>query len=358
MTVPSTRPRPAPVAAGTARGPVVLQSVRALRETTNPYLSQLVEAVGGEVTVLTFGWRRALLGRWDVLHVHWPELLLRGSDRWRTAARTLCFALLLLRLRVGRRAVVRTLHNVEPHEAAGPLEARLVRALERRTTVWIRLNAAVPVPAASRGPRAEDVVVPHGTYTDWFALHRVPDAVRGRLVLPGLLRAYKGVEELLAAFSALRDEDLSLHVVGRPDTPGMAATLRSAAAQDPRVEVTLGYAPDDVLAHEVGEAELVVLPYRTVQNSGVALLALSLGRPVLQPRNPLTEELAAEIGADWVLLHDGDLTAAALRSALDRCRHRPAGSRPDLSRRTWSAVGAAHVAAYRRAVDLVQGRVR
>jgi hypothetical protein len=101
----------------------------------------------------------------------------------------------------------------------------------------------------------------------------------------------------------------------------------------------------------VTEAELVVLPYRDVHNSGAALLALSLDRPVLVPDNEVTAELAAEVGPGWVHRYDGELTAETLRRALSAVREERRAPRPDLSGREWDGAAAAHVAVYRQARD-------
>jgi beta-1,4-mannosyltransferase len=61
---------------------VVQQSFPRPRPTTNPYLVMLRDAVAAVpgVEVRTFTWRGALLDRYDVFHVHWPEILVSGHS--------------------------------------------------------------------------------------------------------------------------------------------------------------------------------------------------------------------------------------------------------------------------------------
>lgn len=323
----------------------VLQSFSRPRPTTNPYLVQLLRALGPEADVLTFTWRTALFGRWDVLHVHWPETLLRGSTPARTVSRHLRCALLLTRLTLSRAALVRTLHNPRPHEAPGAAERALQAWCDRRTDLWIRLN---PVTAAPSDAPVRTVL--HGHYRDWFAGLPTAEVVPGRLLFFGLVRPYKGVEALLDAFAGLAGPDLSLHVAGRAPAGPLREEVERRAAADHRVTAQLEHVDDARLAQEVGAAELVVLPYREMHNSGAAVLALSLGRPVLVPRSPVTELLAQEVGPPWVQLFDGDLGPTHLARALGTVRDRSsAGPGPDLRGRSWDLAGAAHVAAYREA---------
>ena len=105
----------------------------------------------------------------------------------------------------------------------------------------------------------------------------------------------------------------------------------------------------------MSESELVVLPYRHMHNSGAALTALSLSRPVLVPDNAVNRDLAAEVGPGWVITFEGDLDADDLRRALEEARRPDRADAPDLSRRDWALAAPAHLAAYRRAVEIRRG---
>jgi len=138
-------------------------------------------------------------------------------------------------------------------------------------------------------------------------------------------------------------------VVGQP-TPGWRAVVERACKLDHRISAVLDFVPDDVLAQEICEAELVVLPFREMYNSATILLALSLDRPVLAPRTPANELLNDEVGPAWIHLYDGELTAAGLVTALHQVRAIPRQQRPRLSQRDWETVGRRHREAYLRAL--------
>jgi beta-1,4-mannosyltransferase len=343
-----------PSAGPSAERPLrVLQSVKPPSAQTNPYVVQLVESLRAEgLDVRWFTAPAGVFGRYDVFHAHWPEVMVRRDGRAARLAARARFVLLLLRLQADRRvAVVRTLHNVAAHESASRVERLLLGWFDRRTDAWVALNDATPVPDPARG-----TVVRHGDYRGWFAAHAVPAAVPGRLLYFGLIRPYKGVDRLLETFAAVPGDELSLHVVGRPASPALRSQVEAAAAADPRVTALLDYVGDETLAREVGEAELVVLPYEDMHNSGALLLALSLGRPVLVPSGAVTEALAAEVGVGWVPTYAGALTPDVVRTALDGARGLD-GS-PDLSRRSWPLIAREHEEAYGAAVARRRSRRR
>jgi beta-1,4-mannosyltransferase len=322
----------------------VLQSIGRPDDTTNPYLVQLLDALpAGEVAIRHFSMRAALFSSYDLFHVHWPEYLVRHRAAVGARLKQACFALLLARLWLARVPVVRTLHNARPHEPGDAVERLLLRGLDRLTTRSIQINEAGNA-AGGAGPATDTIL--HGHYRDWFAGRAVPSPVRGRLLCFGLIRPYKGIETLLAAFAGLRDPSATLRIVGNPVNDAMRETVEQACIADPRASARLEYVSDTVLAHEIGQAQCIVLPYRNMQNSGALLLALSLARPVLVPRSDANVALAAEVGAEWVRMYDGGLDAATLASVLREHAPSRAGSAPDLSRRDWPALGRQHLATY------------
>jgi beta-1,4-mannosyltransferase len=171
----------------------------------------------------------------------------------------------------------------------------------------------------------------------------------------GLIRPYKGVDALLDAFSQLADDHATLRFVGSAEDPSLAELLQSSADRDPRISLLLEMVPDARLVHEMTSAQVVVLPYRRLYNSGLLLAALSLARPVVVPRTATTTAISAEIGAGWVRSYEGVLTADHLREAL--LAPVPA-SPPQLTGREPLLVGLAHHDLYVEAARVGHGLAR
>ncbi|MEB1608587.1 glycosyltransferase [Xanthomonas campestris pv. campestris] len=335
----------APEAATTARASAqpqvtVLFSTEKPNASTNPYLTQLYASLPVAVQPRFFSMRDALLSRYDVLHLHWPEYLLRHPSAVGTLAKQVCATLLLLKLQLTGTPVVRTLHNLAPHEDRGWRERGLLRWIDRLTRRWIRINATTP----PRPPFTDTIL--HGHYREWFAKMPQGTPVPGRLLHFGLIRPYKGLETLLEVMRQVDDPRLKLRIVGNPATPQMRSLVEAACAQDPRMSALLAYVEEPVLAREVSEAELVVLPYRQMHNSGTLLLALSLARPVLAPWSESNAAIANEVGPGWVFLYEGEFDAALLTGMLDQVRAAPRGPAPDLSQRDWPRIGQLHYSTY------------
>ncbi|MDN4597101.1 glycosyl transferase [Leifsonia virtsii] len=346
-----------PIGGGEVAELVVQQSFPDPRPTTNPYLIMLRDAIAAQsdVELRTFTWRRALLARYDVFHVHWPEILVSGHSPLKKLVRQALTLGLVLKLRITRTPIVRTAHNLDLPSGISRREVWLLRLIDRWTTLRIRLNPLTPVPDGSAVETIE-----HGHYRDWFAPYPRRTAIPGRLAYVGLVRRYKGVDALIAAFrDAFRAPEApaaTLTVSGRPSSDELAGQLQEEARGDDRIFLRFAFLTDEELVAAVTESELIVLPYREMHNSGGALSSLSLDRPVLVPDNDVNRLLAREVGETWVQRYDPPLRPEHLEQALAAVRGREPGDRPDLDARSWDETGRRHVAAYRRAIELRRGR--
>lgn len=334
--LPGKEPR---IATGNKATITVLESVDAPGRTVK-YIDQVVRDAPDDIAFRYFSWVTALLGQYDVLHVHWPEFLIRGRRQWIARSRRLLFRLLLTRLRLTGTRVVRTIHNLAPHSEGDRNETRLLKRLDNLTDAWVRINEVTPFPAYG-----DHYTVLHGSYREQFAAKEALTPVAGRILYIGRIEPYKGVEDLARAFAASPDLQAELRLVGSaPD--GLRQEVARVAETDDRISCVFEFVSDEQLVAEIEQAEIIALPYREMHNSGIALIALSLDRPILVPDTDTNAALAREAGSQWVLRYSGEISGEILQSALCSVRRRGPGS-PALGARDWSIVADGYAKAFR-----------
>jgi len=233
---------------------------------------------------------------------------------------------LLAPLRRAGRGVplVLTAHDVLPREPRpGQLDAQR-RLYERVDAVVVHSEHGA---ARLRGELGIDPakvhVIPHGAF-DHFPATSAPRPLPAELAaVPrerpvalcfGLLRPYKGIDVLLKAWRGI--DDAELWVVGLPKMD--VAPLHAAAP--PNVRFVERFVADDEIPAFFQRADLVVLPYREIDQSGVLFTALAFGSPLLLTEVGGFPEIAAAGAAE--LVPPGD--AAALHAALARLLADPA----------------------------------
>ncbi|MGF9664320.1 glycosyltransferase [Arthrobacter crystallopoietes] len=332
--------------------PTVLQSIHRQSVNMNPYIAQLLRATETSgASNLFWSWKSAFFGNYDAVHFHWPETFYRSGGRCRTIVKSLVFILALIRWRLSHIPVIWTVHNTKPHEGGGFLERLADAIFRRQVRLAIRLNE-LDLDWDRLLPNAVVRTILHGDYTKWMSEYDVEPAVEGRLCLFGMLRPYKGIEDLIASFSSLKDSRYSLEISGSPNNEEYGRELESLVSTDSRISLNLRFLTDAELARSVSSASLVVLPYKHLYNSGAILMALSLARPVLVPKCSATDLLVREFGPDWILQYEGDLDAFALERAL-ACRFVMASSEtPKFDHRSWKEIGLLHVDSYRKVMKI------
>lgn len=309
-------------------------------ETSNPYVTNLVEGVQRHgVTPRFFSLRAVLIGPVDVVHVHWPEGLTEGSTWLRMLVKRALTAVLLARVRLRSIPVVRTVHNLKPHEGASRLGLLLDKILERITDARIYLNEA------DEDRPDGSVVILHPRYDELQSNTPRGDPSGSRVFSFGFLRPYKGYETLINIWRDVCAPAELTVAGGMAGNPNYRDRLAALVAEVDGVTLQDVFLPEDELQQRIKQSTLVVLPYASAYNSGAVLLALSLGVPVLTGRSSSMEALRREVGDKWLHLFDAPVTADAVEAALASARQTAADA-PDLHRRDMCDGARMHVALY------------
>jgi glycosyltransferase involved in cell wall biosynthesis len=216
-----------------------------------------------------------------------------------------------------RRPRVMTAHYVLP-----PAPSRARRAAAR--AAFARMDAVVAHSEHGARRLREEVglepervrVIPHGAL-DY--LTRLPseaplpaelEGAEGPVVLFfGLLRPYKGIDTLLRAFASLSGAEL--WIVGNPRMA--VGPLHGLAAQAPgRVRFLTRFVADAELPAIMRRADVLALPYRDVEQSGVLYSGLAFGKPMVLSAVGGFPEVASEGAARLVPPDDPEALARVL----------------------------------------------
>lgn len=262
--------------------------------------------------------------RADVVHFQW--LPLQELDRFL----------------LPRRPRVLTAHDVLPREPR-----RFQRAAQ--LALYARMDAVVAHTQHSRGrlealgvPAAKVHVIPHGAFTHLAGVEpqappELPEPVAGRPVALffGLLRPYKGLGVLLDAWRRL-PAGAELWVVGAP--------RMALPAMPDGVRLVPRFVSEAEAAWCFSRAQVVVLPYREIEGSGVLFTALGAGRATL------VSDVGgfSELGDAVVRVPPGDPTALAeqlerlLGDPVARAAQAARAATAAASRYAWGPIARSH----------------
>lgn len=175
------------------------------------------------------------------------------------------------------------------------------------------------------------------------------------VLLFGKLKPYKGADILIRALAVLPEAvraNIRLHIVGKSEMDTaplfeLADSLKVSAL----IKWDLRFVDDAEMAGIFANADIMALPYRDIDASGVLMVALSVGRPIVASRIGLFAEILKD-GVHGYLIPQED--PAALAEALTKL-----ATNPDLRQKmsaevhnlgnatpSWTDIGATTTALY------------
>ncbi len=273
-----------------------------------------------------------------LLSLHWTgPILARADGPFRARLMLDRFAASLDRFLAAGGRLSWTVHNVLPHEHRHRwAEIELAQLLADRAELVHVLSADTPAlvePYYHLDP-AKVVVIEHASYLGCYPDRMTREQARRRLglrpdqtvlVTLGGIRPYKALDTLLDVVDDLARDDGRLHVLvaGRVISNPAAEQLRERCAQDARVTASFEYVPVDEVQVWMKAADVAVLPYRDVLNSGAFLLAQTFGLPVVAPRAGSLQSWEDQAHVSLFDPRDPGSLAAAITDSVAEVRRDP-----------------------------------
>lgn len=267
--------------------------------------------------------------RRGVIHVQWTSPVTEWAVDAKDARRRAdLFLDALYSAKQWGRRILWTLHNVLPHDAVYPKTALMMheRLAELADAIHVISPETAQLASAHYALPPEKVVgIPHCSYDGVYgdaptdraaaraAIGARPDGTAAMFF--GWIRPYKGLEHLARAAEIAVEQGTEMEILlaGRPQgaVDGILADLEAGPA---RVTTHLKRVADEDVPTWFTAADVLVLPYRAILNSGNMFLAATYGLPVILPDAP---HLVAEFGEEaWIRFFDHTRPAESIAELL------------------------------------------
>lgn len=241
--------------------------------------------------------RSARAFRPELISLDWIHQYCLAPGLAASLVKTLLFVLDIVLLKTFFRSkLVWTIHNLQHHDPRPRGLERWISRFFASQCDSIRILGRGMEGAISeylQVPESKLSVIPEGPYIGWYPEGQTQEEARKELKISpekrvwlylGTIRPYKGVENLMDAFLKLADPDLELWIAGNPWNAAYTQSLKERAAGHPQIHIHDQAVPDERLQTYFAAADLVVLPFKHVLNSGSALLAMGFSKAVVAPK--------------------------------------------------------------------------
>lgn len=264
-----------------------------------------------------------------VFHLHWIKPILNGVTLDELKGNADSFLDLLDDFQNAGGRFIWTVHNKVSHDLHDAnifdfevqFRAKLASRVDR---LHLHSKTAIPIlDEAYPIPENRVSIIPHGHYEGIYPNDISRAEARKKLDINstalvfsfiGQIRPYKGIEELIVAFSSLNYEKrpVILLLAGKPVYPYKKGALEAMCSLIPNVIIHEHYIPDEELQVYMNASDFLVTPYRDILTSGSVLNALSFHLPVIAPEIGMIPEV---ISASNGVLYDAQ-DAQGLKGAM------------------------------------------
>lgn len=304
----------------------------------NPYQQLLVthlQALGVDVKTFSNNGKFFLTPeviRWrpDIIHFHSLYPFYLSSNPLAFAIKLLAFFSQIIFLKLAGVRIVWTVHDLKNHENMQ------VRA-ERIYSIFLAIFADAIITHCVQAKqtviksfhifnKGKVFVVSHPHYINYYENNIDRDTARKKLGITdanliflflGLIRAYKGVPELIDAFKQLKQDKVYLVIAGKASQE-LTQQIQQQVQDCHEIKFIPGFVADEQLQIYMNACDAIVLPYRDILTSGSVILAMSFGRACVAPRKGCISEVVGDLGG---FLYNPEETDSLLYAMKDAIQH-------------------------------------
>lgn len=297
---------------------------------SNPYNYLLYSGIeANKAKVREFSFAKSLALDYDIIHVHWPEFYLNSNYFIKALVYSCVFLGCLIFARLFGKKVVWTAHNLKPHSIKYPFMNNVFwRIYKTQIDGVVSLSKANEEKLFSEfdiKKTVKKVVVHHGLYSGYYEnniskgnARKIFSITEERKVclFIGQVKPYKNVELLIDIFNSKQmQDDFTLIIAGRFECEQYYQEVKSRVISD-NIIINNEFISNSELQNYFNVADVCVLPFTDIFNSGSVLLSASFDTPVITPTSKNFIEYGEILGKGRVITYENDLTAERLSQLL------------------------------------------
>lgn len=237
----------------------------------------------------------------NILHLHWINVFYKLDDENSIEH----FYYTLEQAKHLGYKIIWTIHNFVSHESKNYNKEIEIRKRVSFASDHIIVHGQYAKDIVNKEygvPTKKIRIIPHGHYIGYYKNDINKIEARKKLSIEkndfvylffGNIRAYKGLEDLVESFIKINNKHVNttLLIAGRGLDKEIVEYLNNKIALNNKIIAHIEFINDEDVQVYLNAADIMVLPYKNILTSGVALLALSFNLPVIAPSMGLIPEL-------------------------------------------------------------------
>lgn len=301
---------------------------------SNPYNYLLYTGIKDlDVDVIEFSFISCLSLRFDLIHVHWPEIYLNSNYLIKSILYSIMLLFSLSIAKLFGKKIIWTVHNIKPHhikykwlnKCFWMIYIKLVNGIISLS----KSNEKILLEKIKTLQHLPRVCLYHGLYKGFYDDSVIREHARHRLSLAddseiylfiGQVKRYKNVDLLIELFNNSQSlKDKILIIAGKFENDNYFRELSNKSLANRNIIIHNKFIDENELQNYFRASDMCILPFFDIFNSGSVLLSVSFDTPVLVPDNPNFNEYASLLNKGLIHTYTGQLKSIdILNSTTDK----------------------------------------
>ena len=268
----------------------------------NPYQHLMIKGLNSDETIDAksgvddrfFGiLRTAIQLKPTYIHFDWITSFYYRRSLWMTFISIPLFMIQILIVKyIFNIKLVWTLHNIQPHDLKHRRIHSFCIQFFAKQSSWIRIFSEDSIERAKQALKVKDkfVVCPEGSYVDDYKnTISINDAKQKFNIKEndfvylylGFIKPYKGIENLIENFNKLQIKNKKLIIAGNVLNKNY---FNEIYTENKNIQFVNRFIENDELQYFYKAADVVVLPFNKVENSGSVILAMGFKKVIVAPK--------------------------------------------------------------------------
>ncbi len=189
--------------------------------------------------------------------------------------------------------IVWTIHNILPHDLPYQKIHSCCQNFLIMQCCWVRVfseTSQKKIGDLYRYPIPKIKIIPEGSFVSYYPNHITKQQARQDLGIPenstvllyfGLIKPYKGIMQLIEAYNRTKIENCYLVIAGKVMDHEYGQKVKHLC--NPYILLFDHFIPNENVQTYFQAADIVVLPFEKIENSGSVILAMGFSKPIIAP---------------------------------------------------------------------------
>jgi glycosyltransferase involved in cell wall biosynthesis len=234
-----------------------------------------------------------------IIHLHWIDV--PQEKLFRALLSIFYFTIKLIFSRLIGLKILWTIHNLIPHEHNSQFQFFKSFITTKLAHICIvHCSSGIPIVMDKfKISRNKIIVMKHGLYKGWYKDELAKNESRKKLgisddmivvLMFGSIRKYKNHENVIDAINKLNNNKVFLLIAGFAKEKSVSEIISTLAIITPNIKCYLELIKDDDVEVFFKSADCCIIPYTEYFTSGVVLLSLTFGIPLIIKKSPFSNE--------------------------------------------------------------------